>query len=112
MKKIYLNQIRIEHIQKLTKEEKKETVRVLSKKYGLSYRQIEEETGIPHNTLFYWLNGKEEINGKLAVSLDTIIEHIKKFKPKYEDLKKLELLKQEIDKVLEKNKYILEKERK
>jgi len=89
MKEALLKVLKIENLEKLSLEAKGECVRQL-KEEGVSYRQIADKIGVPHNTIFYWLKGKEEINGTITASLDRISEHLKKYTPKKGDKLKLQ----------------------
>lgn len=99
MKKILLNQLRIERLEKLSIKEKGKIVKNLRDKYKLSYRTMEELTGIPHSTLLDWVTGRQEKSG-IHISVDRLINYFKDYKPKLSEYPKLERLKIIIEEIL------------
>jgi len=82
MKKALLNQLRLEKLERLTPEEKGEIVRNLREESGLSYRKLQELTGIPHSTLLDWATGRQKnVAGCLHISIGKLIEHFSVYKP-------------------------------
>lgn len=99
MKKILLNQLRLERLEKLSIKEKGKIVKSLRDKYKLSYRKMEELTGIPHSTLLDWVTGRQENSG-IHISIDRLINYFKDYKPKLSEFEKLEELKKIIENIL------------
>jgi len=84
MKKALLNQLRLERFDKLTIEEKGQLVNELRLKYNLTYRRLEELTGIPHSTLLDWATGRQKRAnepGCLHISINRLIDHFAVYKP-------------------------------
>lgn len=93
MKKVLLNQLRLERLGRLTIKERGQLVATIKKRYKISYRKMEELTGIPHSTLLDWVTGRQKnIPGELHISIDRLIEHFKKFKPNEQDKLKIKRL--------------------
>jgi len=100
--KLLLNQLRIENLQRSTKEEKIWLVNRLKTKHQLSYRQMSERTGIATTTIHNWLAGRND-KALYKVNIDDLIEYFTDYKPRLEEFAKLETLRKLIDKILETN---------
>lgn len=102
--KIYLNALIGEKITRLTIAEKGELVKRIRENYGVSFRQLEKITGIPHTTLVDWSTGRQNNTpGNLHVSINQLIAHFKVYKPKLKEFEKIKELIKVLEKLLEKH---------
>ena len=102
MKTALLNSLRVEGMNKLSKEERKKLVNRLKNKYKLSNRKLQELTGIPHSTIHDWASGRQTNTGVAThVSIDMMLRKLDGYKPKLSEFSKLEKLKKIIENILE-----------
>ena len=77
--KILINQLKLESMENLSKEEKKETVLRLRNKYNLTYDQISEKTNVAKSTMHHWIEGR---NDNPNFNIETFVTKLKNFNPK------------------------------
>lgn len=83
MKKALINSLKLDNITRLTIEEKGEIILNLKSEYQLSYRELENLTGIPHSTLLDWATGRQKnVAGCLHISIRKLVEHFEIYEPK------------------------------
>ena len=100
-KKFIINQLKMDEIERLTDNEKKELVTKLNKKHGMTEREIGKMLNKPHSTIHDWISGRQDNTpGNLHISIDRVIEHFKRFKPEQQDFPKLNKLKEVIEQLL------------
>ena len=98
MKKILINQLKIESMERLTYDEKKKIVLRLRNEYKMSYRDIEKTTSIPKTTIHYWIKGRNE---ERPLNFSSLYRRLKDINPEdITDWGRLELIKEEIDRLL------------
>lgn len=60
MKQSIINALKVDDLKKLSNKERKDNVTYLKEECGMSYREIEKETGVPHTTQHHWVMGRKD----------------------------------------------------
>jgi len=98
-KRVLINQLRIEGMEKIPTNEKRKIILELRNKHAMSYRAIETKTGIAISTQHHWMEGRQD--RELYFPLDKLSVYFEdEFKPRLKDFPYLLRIKKILEKIL------------
>ena len=101
-KDMIINLLKVESIDRLSKEDRQKLVVKLNTQFNMTEREIGELLGRPHSTIHDWITGRQCGAGPLAhISIDKMIMKLEGYKPRLAEFTKLEKLKKIIEGILE-----------